>query len=486
MIRGSHITLYRGDTAILHDAAFTVSTDDAVGIVGDNGAGKTSLLHAIAGDITLESGVIQAKNSTLLVQDNNRSETIEQYYTQLEHWQLYYALSLAEVEAAPETPLTALSGGQRTLLGIAAILVRDPQPEILLLDEPTNNLDSAGIQWLKATLRRFTGTILLVSHDRALLDAVCSHIIEIRDSTLTMYTGNFSDYKAAREQEHSLQQAAYEAQQEQKKALERQLRTQQERATSAKRKPRKDNDKMLHDGGVMNAEKSAGSKLRAVKAKLAQLEETARPTTTTHYRSSLHGQVLPHQHVVSVDTVSYRYEPRLALNDASFTIRGPVRLHLVGENGSGKSTLLKLLARKLPLQQGDITYGANIATGYFSQDADQLHGDTALAVQISTTTKAEQTALFENARALGLLPHELQKPVATLSRGQRAKAALLELLMNDYQLLLLDEPTNHLDIRTQELLENTLQRYKGAIIFASHDTYFARKIATRIMTLRNK
>lgn len=481
----SHLTVHRDDSLILNDISFHAHQGEVVGVIGDNGAGKTTLLDAIEGRITLTAGHVHASSIARLEQDMLSGHSIEAYYPQLEPWQLHYAISLAEITASPDTRLDTLSGGQRTRLGLAAILVIQPQPDVLLLDEPTNNLDAEGIMWLKQIIRQFRGTVLLVSHDRSLLDAVCTHIIELRHQKATLYTGNYSAYVSARDRERQQQLDQYDHYQEQKKSLERQIHAQHRHIRKPSKKPTKDNDKFLRNAQKDAAQASAGSKLRALKSKLAQLDETERPEKIVTYRSHLHGTVPPHKLIVEIQDVTHAYGQHTALRPTSHTVRGAERLHVLGRNGSGKSTFLKLLGGRLQLQAGTITYGENVKVGYFSQDADQLQPDLPLAGQIQTKTKNEETALYENARALGLPPLLLQKPIATFSRGQRAKAAFLELLMNDYQLLILDEPTNHLDIHTRELIEDALHRYEGAIVFASHDTYFADKLATATLNLAN-
>lgn len=483
----NHITAYRDDTLVLEDVSLVVNSGDVIGIVGRNGVGKSTLLDCIDGTLQPQEGSISKSHVARLEQDillSADQQTIAQWCSGLDEWQIDYIIQLAGIESTPGTLLRTLSGGQRTRLGLAKLITPWSQFDVLLLDEPTNNLDAEGLVWLGQILHEFRGAIVLVSHDRSLLNAVCTHIALIEHKQLACYVGNYNDFQATRQQERHRQQEQYEQARDTRKSLERQITMQHHNASSGSRKHANDNDKQARSFFDNRVGRRSGKALQALKSKLHRIDGVAAPAKIISYRSSLKGSVSPHKFILAVNDLSFSYGETETLSHINLELRGTERFQIYGGNGTGKSTLLKLIVGALSPTHGEATKGEGVNVGYFSQDSDQLKEHLTLTDQILTRNKDERTALFENAKALGLSLEDLEKTVRKLSRGQRAKAAILEILMNDYQLLVLDEPTNHLDIATRELFEEALGRYGGSIIFASHDKAFSQALQpSRSLTL---
>ena len=469
----SDVTVYREDTQILHDVSFVVNDGEVLGIVGDNGAGKTTLLDAIEGVVPLESGSVRTGMVARLHQEVTASETIEEWFGDQPEWRLLYILEVAKVDATPMTLLKELSGGQRTRLELARIVTRDSPADVLLLDEPTNNLDHEGLQWVESMIVRFRGAVVIVSHDRALLDAVCTGILQLENGAVTCYTGNYSEYRRQREFEWKHAREQYESAQRQRQSIKRRAAIERSRATSARKQPPKDNNKMAYDAHTMNAETGAGKRLRVLETKLGYVEDAQRPMRPMEYRVSFSDTPRVSKRVLEVLDLAFSYSDVSVLQGLSLAVLGGQRVRIMGRNGSGKTTFLKIIAGLLSPTGGNVTYARDVRVGYFSQDGDQLDDSRTVLEQIATPTKDDETRLHENAKALGLSERALDTIISHLSRGQRAKVALLELLSGSYPLLVFDEPTNHLDIRTRELFEDALLRYDGAIVFASHDEWFA-------------
>jgi len=474
-----HIHKSFADKTVLEDVSLSVNAGEAIALIGENGAGKTTLLKTILGQLEPDSGSVALHHEVVgyVPQEAEAIGSIQASFTaSAEEWKTDYALSLVGLEDVPKNKaIAALSGGQKTRLALAKVLASEPEPTVLLLDEPTNNLDADGLLWLERFIKDFHGGIILVSHDRAFINKVATSIAELRRGRLRLYGGNYDFYKLQKDVEYQTELQNYEANLEERNRLEKAIESQSDKSQHVhKHIKRSDNDKYQRDFFRNRVAVKFGRNAKMLQSRLEQLGEVERPETSKDYKLTLDGDVPPTKLILRTDKATKSYSAKtLAYPDIE--IRGTERLHIQGENGSGKTTLLKMIAGLAPPDTGEITLGHNIKYGYFSQDINGL--DSAISgFENLEATGASSTAIYREARSLGLDQSDLRKKPSQLSRGQQAKLSFAKLLLAQNQLLILDEPTNHLDIPTREKIEAALKQYGGAILFASHDSYFANSL----------
>lgn len=477
-----HIHKSYNDKIILEDVSLSVNSGEVIALIGENGAGKTTLLKVITGDTAPESGQVSRQGEAIayVPQEAKLGITIENSFNKAtEGWRINYALAQVGLEQkAHESAVSNLSGGQKTRLAFASILAHDLEPTMLLLDEPTNNLDAEGLEWLEQFIRLFQGGILLVSHDRAFINRVAIRIIELDKGKLRQYGGNYDFYQQQKEIEFQTAQEMYEKTQDEMRRLEKAMASQSEKSQHThKHIKRNDNDKYQRDFFRNRVTVKYGQQAKALAGRLEKVDEVERPDGAKDYKVSLSGGVPNGKLILRLQSINKSYVTNV-LNGVDLEIRGNERVHVTGGNGNGKTTLLKIAAGLLQPDNGDViigTGGTGISLGYFSQDIDGLeHNKT--AIENLQITDAKATALYRETRSLGLYKDDLRRPVSELSRGQQAKLGFAKLLLGSHHILILDEPTNHLDIPTREQIEAALRHYDGAILFASHDTYFANSL----------
>lgn len=473
-----HIHKSYRDKPVLEDVSLSVNAGEVIALIGENGAGKTTLLKVILGQLKPDSGSVALHHEVIgyVPQEAEVVGTIQDSFDKCEDWKIDYTLSLVGLENVPKTrAISSLSGGQKTRLALAKVLTTDPEPTMLLLDEPTNNLDANGLVWLEQFIKNFKGGIVLVSHDRTFINKVATSIAELHKGQLKQYGGDYDFYKQQKEIEYQTELARYESNIEERKRLEKAIKAQSDKSQHIQKNiKRHDNDKAQRDYFKNRLTVKFGQNAKMLQGRLEQLEEVEKLESSKNYKVTLGGNVPPTKLIVKAENISKAYANRTILYP-DFEVRGTERLHIQGTNGSGKTTLLKIAANLLTPNIGSIEIGQNIKFGYFSQDVNGL--DYSLSnFENLEITGANPTAIYREARSLGLDEDELRKKPSELSRGQQAKLSFAKLLLSQNHLLILDEPTNHLDLPTREKIEAALRNYSGAMLIASHDKYFIKSI----------
>lgn len=473
-----HIYKSFPNKSVLEDVNLTINHGEVVALIGENGAGKTTLLEILRGVLKPDAGSVQASGVIGYVpQEAVLGKTIaESFSATAQSWQINYALERIGLGSKKQsTAVSTLSGGQKTRLAFAVVLAQDPEPTLLLLDEPTNNLDSAGLDWLEGFISTYDGSVLLVSHDRTFVNSTATKIAELHNGRLTQYGGNYDFYREQKELEEAAVRARYQQNVDERNHLTRAIRDQREKGKHTHEHiKRSDGDKYQRDFFRNRVTNKFGQQARALEKRLGQLDEIERPEFAKDYRIVLGGEVDSNKLVLRLNGI-YKGFPEPVLSNVDLEVRGGERIHTQGQNGSGKTTLLTIAAGINQADRGEVTFGSGISVGYFSQDVDGLDHDST-GLENLTATEAQMTNIFREARSLGLTKDDLNKQVSELSRGQQAKLGFAKLLLASHHLLILDEPTNHLDIPTRVQIETALQQYRGAILFASHDKYFAKKL----------
>ena len=513
ILTATNISKSFGSNEIIKDANFLVNEHEKVAIVGINGAGKTTLLKILTGEEHADSGnVILAKDAKLgyLRQINNvdsKLSIIDELYTVIEHilsmekrmldmqeqmqhlsgealeelYSSYTALThnyefmdgyaakskvtgilkgLGFNENEFDRKINTLSGGQKTRVFLAKLLLEEP--DIILLDEPTNHLDLRSIEWLESYLLNYKGAVIIVSHDRYFLDKIVSKVIDIENSTVYMYTGNYSDFSAKKQMLMDAKMKEY---------LNQQQEIRHQEAVISKLKQ-------------FNREKSI-KRAESRQKQLEKIERVEAPQThIENMRLSLDISKESGKDVLSVNNLSKSFDEKHLFSNINFEIKRGERVAIIGDNGTGKTTLLKIINGLLSPDSGEVIYGSNVAIAYYDQEHQVLHMDKTLFDEISDTYPEMTNTQIRNILAAFLFTGEdVYKKIGDLSGGERGRVSLVKLMLSKANFLLLDEPTNHLDILSKDVLESALNSFPGTICYVSHDRYFINKTATRILDL---
>ncbi|TVP77910.1 MAG: ABC transporter ATP-binding protein [Puniceicoccaceae bacterium] len=496
MLTIAQISKGYGQKTLFTDISLRLLRGERIGLVGPNGAGKTTLFSIIMGDTEPDSGEIELERDTkigFLPQESAPAgeETVAELAASVspELTEIYQTLRQHPAPDAPERisaierfveldgynleakakrilaglafrhedydmPARTLSGGWIMRAHLARLLVMEP--DLLMLDEPTNHLDLETLSWFQNQLKRYSGAILTISHDREFLNAICDGIVEISHQKLQRYTGNYEKYlkeKAEREAQHL---AAYNNQQRE----------------------------IAHLEDFVRRFRAKASKASQAQARLKQLEKMERIAPPESAADTIHFK-FPQpqrsgQRIATLQNVKQAYGEHVVYQDLSLEVEKGQRIVLVGPNGAGKSTLLKILAEIVPIQAGSRELGHNVSVGYFSQQrVDVLDLERTVleeAMERSDLGANEQT-VRSILGAFLFRGDDVFKRVKVLSGGEKSRLALVKLLLAPPNFLLLDEPTTHLDMPSIDALIGALRDYQGTLIFVSHDVHFIRAIA---------
>lgn len=507
-----NLTLSFGENTLFSNVSFDIKEKEKVGLIGCNGAGKTSLFKIITGEYSPDSGacfisknvklgymqqhtcsenrtvygelvsvfddLIEIENrleeiSSLLLQGGgNSSELIEEQdrlTTQFnDNGGLTYKsmtrsalMGLGFDENDFDMPTSALSGGQRSKLILAKLLLS--KADFLLLDEPTNHLDIKAVEWLEDFLKSFKGACLVVSHDRYFLDKITDKTIEIENKKCRSYIGNYSAFLVKKEAEQKAVAEKYENDMKEIVRLEGIIEQQR----------RWNREKNI---------KTAESKEKVIERIKQQL--VIPDSKVSRIRFDFVPKCVSGEDVLSVNDLKKNFGDKNIFSHASFEVKRGDRLFLLGDNGCGKTTLLKILMNDYVQDEGSFKFGSQVMTGYFDQVQAKLDlSKTALDEVWSAFPAMTETSVRSALAAFLFKGDDVYKVLSDCSGGERARVALLKLMLGGYNFLLLDEPTNHLDAFSREELESTLLNYSGTMLIVSHDRYFINKLATGILEL---
>ena len=360
-----------------------------------------------------------------------------------------------------DKPVCTLSGGEKTRLALAKMLLENN--DVLLLDEPTNHLDIQAAQWLTDYLLRFSGTVLLISHDRYMVDKLCSGVAQIENGKLRYFKGNYTEYTIKWEEELKANQKLYEKQQDEIK---------RQRAIIARFRQ-------------FNREKS----IRAAESRekvLNKMELVDAPQSHSDMRLTFNTNRISGGDVFKIRNISMGFEDKTLFEDFSYEIKQGEKIIIIGANGAGKTTLMELLLNKKQAKKGDIVKGVNVDVGYYEQGHKAFMGaDTIMDMVWWGNRDLTQTQVRTRCASMLFFGEDVFKQGSVLSGGERARVALAQLSLMGANTLILDEPTNHLDMDSREVLEDALERYDGTLIAVSHDRYFINRIAQTLWIVEN-
>jgi len=500
---------------VLSDVSLTLKQGQRMGLVGVNGSGKSTLLKIISGDIAPDEGSVSLmKGATVglltqqadILDDLTVWEELARVFDPLKQQEarlreleremaeshadgaLFQRLSgeyarltaRFESDGGYEWPsriqgtlaglgfardrqdqkAASLSGGEKTRLCLARALLA--QPDLLMLDEPTNHLDLGAAAWLEETLKKYRGTVLLISHDRYFLNAVCDSVAELSMTRLTQYEGNYDQFLVKRGEALARQMKEYEMQ---KAEIARQ-------------------EAIIERYRSYNREKSIKA-AESREKRLEKMERVEKPVSEKKVRFQFTARRRSGDEVLRVRNLSKGFGGRALFQHLDLTVRAGDRVAIIGPNGVGKTTLMDILAGRRAPDEGTVAYGANVDLGYYDQQQSQLHPERTAMDELWDDFPYMQPDQIRGALALFLLTgDDVFQPIATLSGGEKGRVALAKLMLRRDNLLLLDEPTNHLDMDSREVLEHALSEFTGTILTVSHDRYFINKIASRVVEMR--
>ncbi|MGH1424751.1 MAG: ABC-F family ATP-binding cassette domain-containing protein [Pseudooceanicola sp.] len=499
MLRISDITYAVAGRTLIDHASVTIPNGHKVGIVGRNGAGKTTLFHLIRGQLVLETGSITLPSrariggvaqevpgnevsliDTVLAADTERASLLKESETATDAARIgEIQTRLADIDAwSAEArassilkglgftyeeqlmPCSAFSGGWRMRVALAAVLFS--APDLLLLDEPTNYLDLEGALWLESYLAKYPHTVLIISHDRGLLNRAVGSILHLDGKKLTLYSGPYDQFARQR-------------------AEKRAQLTAQAKKQDARR---------AHLQGFVDRFKAKASKAKQAQSRVKMLEKMEKITAPEDAARTVFTFPEPEElspPIISLEGASTGYGDTVVLRGMNLRIDQDDRIALLGRNGEGKSTLSKMLSDRLALIDGKMVRSSKLRIGFFAQhQVDELHIDeTPLQHLVRARPGEMQSKLRARMAGFGLGAEQAETEVGRLSGGQKARLSLLLATIDAPHLLILDEPTNHLDIESREALVEALTAYSGAVILVSHDMHLLSLVADRLWLVKD-
>lgn len=519
------------DSPVLKNITFTVNAGERVGLVGPNGSGKTTLLRIITGELAPDAGSVVRSPADLRVgylpqgldvpDDTPLADVLNPHAAALRAVEAAVEQLGAQIAAAsgraqdalmaqygaalddlaylseqvnagddarvlaglgldglaPDTPVGTLSGGQKTRLGLASLLLHDPQ--LLILDEPTNHLDVRALEWLEGWLRQFDGGALIVSHDRTFLDQTVNRIVALDEQTHTaqVYEGTYSTYAAAVRSALDRQWARWRDQQVEIARLQADMRQTMARAVRKENATNNDQQRRY----ARKVAKRAKAKETRLQRYLDEADRVQKPTAGWSLKLDFGDLPATGQDVVFLQDLAIGYAPLPPLlRHLNLTVRAGERVAVLGPNGHGKSTLLKTIVGQIAPLAGDVRLGASVKIGYLAQEQDILNPRSTALDTILRAAAFSQTDARSFLHYFLFSGDDVFTPVAQLSYGERARLMLAVLVAQGANLLVLDEPINHLDVPSREQFEQALEAFQGGVLAVVHDRYFVDRFATTV------
>lgn len=462
---------YYHDRLVLDIDKFEILEDEKIGLVGANGAGKTTLIKALIGKIEIDEGQIYLTNSY-------------SYITQNENLDIESGNSkIKSMLNAPDKFEEHLSGGEKVKLKIATALKE--QKKLVIADEPTSNLDQKSISILEEMLKKHKGSLLLVSHDRDFLDALCNKIVELEDGKIKIYNGNYTTYLKIKEEERNRQEFEYEQFVSEKKRLEASKTQKMNLSNGIRRTPKRmgNSEARLHKMGGQKGKKNLDGNAKAIQSRIDKLEIKERPKSINQIKIYIKdGLEIVSKNLVEINDLILSVNGEILLDNVSFKVKRNKKIALIGENGCGKTTLIKEIIKN---NNPAIKINPRVRIGYFDQSQEILDNHKSILDNIKKDSSFDETFIRINLNLFGFKGDDVYKKVGVLSGGEKVKVSLCKIILEDNNFLILDEPTNYLDIVSLKALEESLQNTDKTMLIVSHDRAFINNVCNYIIEIKN-
>lgn len=462
---------YYGDRLILDIEKFEIFKEDRIGLVGENGEGKTTLIKVLLGEINVEEGNVFLTDS-------------HAYISQKEDYKGECILSKAKsLFNAPDQYKDYLSGGEKVKLKISKALSENRS--IIIADEPTSNLDSSSVSILEKMLKSYNGAMLLVSHDREFLDSLCNIIVEIENGKLKFYKGNYSKYIKIKKEEIKREAVEYKDYIKEKERLNGIILEKRGLGDSIRKTPKRmgNSEARLHKMGGQKGKQKIDKNIKAVISRIEHLDVKEKPKATSEIKIRIQeGLEIISKNPIEINEFNVIIGERILIKEATFRIKRGKKIALLGENGCGKTTLLKAI---LKYDNEVIKINNRVVIGYFDQNQSVLKDNKTILENIMEDSSYDQSFIRINLDGFGFKGDTVLKMVNSLSGGEKVKVALCKILLSDNNVLILDEPTNYLDIKSMEALEEALINMDKTVIMVSHDRKFIANVCDYIIEIEN-
>ena len=470
IIECNKIKKFYGDRLILDIDKLNIYSEDRIGVVGLNGAGKTTFINILSQSIEPDEGWVKLNGKT-------------EYISQLEDPEIYKIGSEMASKFGVETSWNEnMSGGEKTRFKLAKALENESM--IIFADEPTSNMDIEGIELIEKKLKEYNGALVMISHDRRFLDKLCNKIIEIENGKIKTYEGNYSDYSKQKLHDRQRAQFEYEEYSREKKRLEGAIADTKQKVKSIKRAPKRmgNSEARLHKMGGQKAKSNLERKAGNLEKRIKHLVVKEKPMHSSKIKIDILASEKIHSKIlIEGKKVNKSFGNKIIFKDAEFAVYNRSKVALIGPNGCGKSTLVKMIIDR----ENSISLSKGSKIGYFSQDMNILDGNLSIVDNVmESSIYSENFARLLLARLL-FKGNDIYKKIDVLSGGEQIKVSFAKILLQDISLLILDEPTNYLDINSLEVMEDTLKDYDRTLLFVSHDRNLINKVADQIMTIEN-
>lgn len=470
LIECKNIKKYYSHRMILNIEDFKIYDEDKIGIIGSNGVGKTTLIEILSQRIKPEEGWSKLKGDYSYISQLEKPTTN------------YIDGEMASKFNVSQNWNDNMSGGEKTRFKLAEAFTKNKP--ILFADEPTSNLDMEGIEYIGEKLKEFRGALLLISHDRDLLDLLCNKILEIEDGKIKIYNGNYSDYSQQKKEEVRRAKFEYNQYIEEQKRLKEMMSQVRKKEQSIRGTPKRmgNSEARLHKMGGQKAKANLDKTIKNIEKRIERLEVKDRPRDYAKIKLDIQDTDKLHSKIIiRGKNVNKSFGNRTILKNAEFNIFNGSKTALIGPNGCGKTTLINMIMKK----NTSIKIAKGVKIGYFSQNMNILDDELNIIENVMINSIYDETFARILLARLLFRKDNVYKKVGLLSGGEKVKVSFAKLLLQDNNLLILDEPNNYLDIQSLEVIEEALQEYDRTLLFTSHDRKFVSKVADNIMSIEN-